>query len=184
MRSEACQLKSLTFFNANFMSLTSTHPIITTAGSSPAEVVKSLVQILMLSGRYRCGSLQRHWSKENTGFCILSSKCNEVEDIQHILQRCEALTPIRNRLINFNAKYSSNLPDNVSDLICDVLNPSHSRFCSFVLDCTSQPEVVSLVQLLGHDVIWHFLRVTRTWLYALHRERLKILGQWKRPQGL
>ena len=53
LRVEAAPLSSLSMFKTNFMSLSRTHPIWTSAGVSPYEVEKATIQARMLSGRYR-----------------------------------------------------------------------------------------------------------------------------------
>ena len=60
LRAEAQPKPSLEFFKPSFMSLTSSHPMFTTAGSSPAKVAMALVQSVMLSGRYRTEGLCSH----------------------------------------------------------------------------------------------------------------------------
>ena len=44
--------------------------------------------------------------------------------------------------------------------------------------------VVSLVQDVGIEVLNDFFEVTRTWVFVLHRERLKRLNRWKREPQL
>ena len=61
LREEAAKLPSLRFFNPLCMSIQKSHPLWTTAGSSPAKVAKATVQALMLLGRYRTESLTKHW---------------------------------------------------------------------------------------------------------------------------
>ena len=56
--------------------------------------------------------------------------------------------------------------------------PSHPLFSQFLIDCSVIPEVISLTQLLGTDALYNLFKVTRTWCYSLHRDRLKILGRW------
>ena len=67
LRGEAQHLDSLIFFNPKYMSLSTPHPIWTTAGS-PFEVSKAVVSARMLSGRYRTDRLARHWSNSNPTF--------------------------------------------------------------------------------------------------------------------
>ena len=95
LRAEIECLRSVPFFKANFMSLCSSHPLFVTAKHSPAQVSRALVQATMLSGRYRCGALSRHWDKTD-GSCSLSSQCKGViEDIPHILKFCPSLAITR-----------------------------------------------------------------------------------------
>ena len=68
------------------MSLLTPHLLWKTAGHSPTRVAMATIQALFLSGRYRCGSLIRHWAPcIDNGFCHLSPACTEIiEDISHI----------------------------------------------------------------------------------------------------
>ena len=160
------------------MSLSSPHPLWATAGSSPARVSMATVQAKMISGRYRSESLCRHWSKNRNGLCLLSKDCsNLVEDIPHILSICSALAPTRRKLAQFTLKYCKTVPL-LSDLILAHTNPYFPSFCQFLLDCTCLPAVIEAVQLHGRDVLDHLFHVTRTWVYTLHKTRLKLLGRW------
>ena len=118
LRSEADKLNSVPYFNPLFMSLTTVHPIFSTAGHAPLQVAKAKVQAIMLSGRYRCGALTRHWIKNYDGGCKLSSTCKDIiEDLPHILTQCSALITTRNNLFQFAKKYVEVLPDCIRFLI-------------------------------------------------------------------
>ena len=182
LRSEAASLPSLVSFRPAFMSLTTPHPMWTTAGSSPANVAMATVQAVMASGRYRTEALCRHWSSQSKGVCLISQACNNtLEDITHILQICPALSCFREKLARFTQEYLEKIenPD-IQAILTTHCNVSHPLFRDFLLDCSSLPQVIRCVQLHGHDVLHHLFRVTRTWIYVLHRERLKILGRWNK----
>ena len=181
LREEASILPSLSFFNPFFMSLQKSHPLWTTAGSSPAKVAKATVQALMLSGRYRTESLTRHWGPNRSGDCKMSKECQNVsEDITHILRFCPALEATRKRLMDYTTAYASNLPDEVSSILMSSCSSESSNFVQFLLDCSNLPVVITLAQSFHKelDVISSFFEVTRTWVYALHRDRLKCLNRW------
>ena len=180
LRSEAedPRYSSLSFFKPRFMSLSSPHPLWTTAGSSPAKVSMATVQARMISGRYRSESLCRHWSKNKEGFCLLSPGCSTtVEDLPHILQSCSGLAPVREKLVNFTIKYSNSVPA-YRELILTLSNPTNPMFCQFMLDCSCLPDVTQAVQLHGFAVLHHLFNITRTWVYSLHKHRMKLLGRW------
>ena len=73
LRSDAKSMSSLKYFNSDFASLTKPHPVISTPGSNPYEVNKGIVQLRMLSGRYRYDHLLRHFAPSNNGSCFLCS---------------------------------------------------------------------------------------------------------------
>ena len=181
LREEACLLKSIPFFNCSFMSLIKIHPLLSTAGHSSTNVARALVQSVMLSGRYQCGALTRHWQRDYDGCCLLSPECNgQLETIPHLLQFCAGLRGTRESLATFTSEYSLNLPIGLKDLISSLCFPESPTFCQFLLDCSTIPAVISASQSLGevyvHD---HLFYISRIWVYAIHRERLKKLGMWK-----
>ena len=97
-------LPSLDFFKPEFCSLLKPHPILYTATNS-YEVNKMVVQLRLLSGRARLGSLTRHFSPVNNGMCELWGL--EVEDRHHfLLPRCPALLFRANILLAYVLKQS------------------------------------------------------------------------------
>ena len=163
------------------MSLLTPHLLWKTTGHSPTRVAMATIQALFLSGRYRCGSLIRHWAPGlDNGFCQLSPACTEIiEDISHILHHCSALKKIRCGLYDYTLRYSSTLPYKMMNLLRSKCHPNNPSFVLFILDCSSDPDAISLAQELGEDVFEHLFSVTRTWVYVIHRERLKMLGRWR-----
>ena len=180
LREEAKNLKSLSFFNPQFMSLAKPHALFTSAGSSPSKARMACIQARMLSGRYRCEYLARHWKKNSSGSCLLSPNCNEYEDINHILQRCSALDSVRNNLIEHTSHQIKTLPQPISSLLQKYCDPGSENFCQFLLDCTVLPDIISAAQAYSPDfVLPPLFELSRTWIFVLHRERLKLRSQWK-----
>ena len=168
----------LTYFKPNFMSLSSPHPACTTAGSSTSRVSMASIQVRMLSGRYRSESLCRHWSSNKGGFCLISPACAEVmEDVPHILAFCPGLAPTRGKLVRFTSDYCSHFPP-ISDIVSTLCIPTNPNFIQFLLDCSVLPQVILATQVYGSDILTHLFHVTRTWVYTLHKSRLKLLGRW------
>ena len=182
LRSEAESLSSLTYFNPNYMSLTTPHPLWTTAGSSPFKIVMATTQSHMISGRYRTQSLCSKWSNsDKSGHCPLSKECaalGQIEDLEHLLNTCIALQPTREKLHKFTHKYCSDHP-NIIGLVSELCNQSSPDFCQFLLDCSAIPKVqVFANQNENSDIFNHLFHISRTWVYTLHKNRLKILGRW------
>ena len=172
---------SLKYFKPRFMSLTSPHPLWTSAGSSPANIAMATVQAQMLSGRFRTGSLCRHWSQNKSGLCLLpATHLDVVEDIPHILRDCDALDETRLALQEFTKKFCESIPHPIANLILSQTDLSSPTFCQFLLDCSSLPCIIRASQEYDRDSVYHYtFAVTRTWIYSLHRERMKLLGRWK-----
>ena len=180
LRKEAAPLPSLEYFKPSFMSLKTPHLIWKTAGSSPAKVVMATVQAQMLSGRCRTQYLCSHWSPQATQICQLSPNCadaGEVEDLRQILVKCEALAKTRKNLINFALNYSNSIGE-IRPIVNQYLDLNHPKFCHFILDCSTIPETITAAQTNGPYIYEHLFYITRTFCYALHKARLKILGRW------
>ena len=181
LRREAGEMKSLTNFMPAYMSILTPHPLWKTAGNSSYKITMATIQAKMLSGRYRTGALTRYWkSSSQEGFCTLSPACAyAIDDLNHILVDCPALTYAREWLTDFTVKFSTHLPFNVQNVLLRKSDISSPFFVTFMLDCSSDPEVILLHQDMGFSVLEALFSVTRTWAYILHRERLKLLGRWR-----
>ena len=179
LRSEAISLKSLCYFKPSHMSLVAPHPIWQTAGNSPYNIAMATVQAVMVSGRYRCGALTRHWGT-SSGFCLLSPLCETImDDLDHIIKYCPALALIRCSLMQFTFNYAKTLPKKICELLHEKCNLSSPTFTNFILDCSVDPDVILTCQDVGFHVLDVLFKVTRSWAYVLHRERLKLLGRWR-----
>ena len=160
------------------MTLCRPHPIWSTAGSSPAKISMATVQALMLSGRYRTQLLCSHWSHDNkVGFCLLSPECG-TENIEHILEFCNALHETREKLKDYTFKYCKVVSPSTRKIVEEFCTPSSPDFCKFLLDCSVLPPVITAVQVEGYSVLSHLFDISRTWIYTLHKERMKRLGRW------
>ena len=138
-RTEAALLPSLSFFQAHFMSLSSPHPIWTSAGSSSYEVI-------MLSGRYRTCWLRRFWSDDISGSCQIPGCSAEPGNLLHIAWgQCPGLQPAKIRAV---ALWKIFLEDK------EILFPTIKTyslgepelFLKLLVDPTSRPDVISLAQ--------------------------------------
>ena len=177
-RAEAAVLDSLLFFKPVFCSLLAPHPLWSTCGSSPAKIAMATVQAQMLSGRFRTEELCSNWSQNKSGVCLLSSECSStVENLQHILSECSALQPTRDKLYKFSEDYSKKFPV-ITELVRSLCKQSSPSFSQFLLDCSSLPSVIIAVQLHGDEIYHHLFHITRSWVYSLHKTRMKLLGRW------
>jgi hypothetical protein len=172
-------LPSLSFLKANFMSLCHPHPIWTSAGSSPYEVKKATVQARMLSGRYRTCWLRRHWSGDQSGNCKVPGCTDMPGTLQHLATgECPGL---HSSLVRAVALWKSFLSENpiLFPVVKHFSLGDPTIFLSFLLDPTTQPQVISLTQSHGTIITEKLCYMTRTWLFYIHKERLKLLGLWK-----
>ena len=98
LRQGAALLPSITYFKPQFHSLSTPHPLLWTPGPNSHEVTKSLVQLRMLSGRYRVAKLTRHWSPTNRSGCCPAPLCPDLETLEHLLIDCSYYHQLRARL--------------------------------------------------------------------------------------
>ena len=162
LRDDAKSLKSLEYFRPEFMSLSIPHPIWLTAKSSSYEVIKATVQAKMLSGRYRTGLLSKHWSTNRSGYCLLPSCTAQIEDLAHILVSCPSLNHIRTNLLHFTKQYLTQIPEDALQQISSLASPSSPLFMDFLLDCSTIPCVIVLVQKFGPELLHHLFHLSRT----------------------
>ena len=98
LRGQASLLPSLSYFQPDFMSLATTHPIWSMA-ESPYEVTKATTVASMLSGRYVTDHRARHWSNKNpNGICQLCQILDfpsSLGTLEHQLLSCPALSEVR-----------------------------------------------------------------------------------------
>ena len=176
-RSQATLLPSLKYFNCNYMSLSSPHPLFE-AAKSPFEVRKAVVAAKMLSGRYRTDQLARHWSKTNSlGLCLLPGCTGQSKgSLEHILLYCNALVETRDSLMSHWYKFLSERPY-LFPLILD-LTRTEANFMQLLLDPSSIPSVIS-ANTLHTDTLQSCFYLSRTWVYSHHRKRTSLQKTWK-----
>ena len=171
-RSASLEEKSLRYFKPQFMSLSRPHPLVAWATTS-YQVNKSILTMRMLSGRFRCGSLLRHFYQHVSGICEL---CHvELEDLPHILlPRCPLLFERAHSLtIYFTEKISQSLA--ASTIARKIMDSEDDQLkVQFFLDPTVIPAVIAAAQT-EPDIIPLILSETTTWCYSLNRERIKLL---------
>ena len=133
----------------------------------------------MLSGRYLTDKLQRHWTLNRNGYCLLP-QClpNSDGTLEHILLHCPALSTTRSKLYqlcNTIAQESSLL----SAVINSILNSDNNELIlQLFLDSSVLPTVIRTTQLYGTHTRDRLLYFGRTWCYNIHRERMNQLGHF------
>ena len=170
------EMSSLKYFHPQFMSLLRPHPILTTAGHS-YDTNKMIIQLRMLSGRYKCGSLLKHFSPNVSGVCELCML--EEEDLTHILlPKCPLLHERKAVLIEHSRNILKDNQHCTELFEAVLLDDNPDNFVQFILDCSTIPAVIRASQL-DRNVLKLLFKICRTWCYSLHRTRLKLLGRWK-----
>ena len=147
------------------MSLLHPHPILSTAFHS-YDINKMVVQLRMLSGRYRVGSLLKHFSPSHNGDCELCGQ--ELEDLPHLLlPRCPHLLERKALLVEYANTVLSSSKVCLSIFTNILDNGDEDERVQLFLDCSAIPCVISANQA-DRTVIPLLFRVTRMWCYSLH----------------
>ena len=173
LRGEAALLPSLLYFKPEFMNLKTPHLIWKTAGSNPYEVSKAIQQARLLSGRYRLAVLEKNWTNNREGIC---QNCFESpETLEHMLISCSAYLETKKKLYSLWLATSLQV---VYELILTALSSEKQYLLQFLLDCSVLPNVIRAAQDHGYEVYNELFYLTRTWCFAIHRQRMKGLGRW------
>ena len=141
-------------------------------------MVRLLDTDLQGSGQYRCGQVTRHWSTGQDGYCT-HPPCHQrcmVESPEHILMECTAYSDTRLNMVSLSLNIKNPIAHSL--VISLLLCASKEKFMQFLLDCSVLPEVILAAQTHGDAVYNALFYVSRTWCFAMHRERRKRLGQW------
>ena len=158
------------YFNPDFLSLTSSHPIFLTCGSSPYEVSKAVVQARFLSGRARVESLTKYWDMSNKDVvCLLGQSTNPLPGtIEHLLLAggCPALVDARLSMISMFQAYMVPRAYLLS-LFKELFGKNDNTMMQFLLDCSVLPSIIRLSQISEIPVLYDIFNLTRTYLFKL-----------------
>ena len=178
MRSDAASLPSLKYFRPQYHSLNTPHPIWLSAGSNPHEIEKSICQMRMMSGRFKCEKLRRHWSQNRAGFCELQPCFSQglVGSLEHMLGgECLGLDETRNKLLTLWQISTIDFP-RVSSLVQKYLFICPEESIKLLLDPSVIPEVIQWKQDKHYEDYHKIFYMTRIYCATMHKTKMKMLG--------
>ena len=176
LRGEAEHLDSLQFFRPSHMSLSSPHPLWTSAGS-PFEVSKAVISARMLSGRYRTDQLMRHWSSSNPdGLCRLPGCEGQLGTLAHILLHCPALSDAIAKCISHWSAFLVPRPWLLPVVSHHTLSGDLLHL-HFLMDPSTLPMVISAARTKP-DIMTSCFYLARTWNFTIHLTRDKLRKLW------
>ena len=177
LRNSSEDLSSLPYFKPAFMSLTKPHPMWIACKSNPFEVHKAVITARMLSGRYLTDKLQRHWTQNKLGKCLLPN-CSpfSVGSLEHLLLHCSSLARIRSKLLCLLSSVAEEHIVLKTIIFNAILSHDHSELMQLLLDCTTMQPVIETYRVFGTHIRDRLLYIGRTWCYSIHRERMSQLG--------
>ena len=178
LRVEASSLESAPYFRADFMSLLKPHPLWFSCGSNAFECHKAVITARMLSGRYLTDRLQRHWTQNKAGVCLLPScaPAGSLGTLEHLLLYCPALENTRQKLLKLCYKVSQDNQHVSTILLSTMGSRDEKQIMQILLDCSTIPAVIRATQEIGSEIRDRILYFGRTWCYNVHRERMNQLG--------
>ena len=174
-------LSSLAYFHPSYMSLSTPHPIWLLA-DSPFEVTKAATVATMLSGRYVTDYHARHWSKVNPAgncqLCMIFGYQATPGHLAHLLLKCPALGNVRSNAVSHWAAYLVNKPSLLPIISYHTLTPGaegEALHMNLLQDPSACPRVISTVQEMGSGILCDLFYMARTWCYAHHLKRKRLL---------
>ena len=161
------------------MSLSSTHPLYSSCGSSHYQVSKACVQVCYLSGRARVEALSRNWDMDNKdGSCLL---CKSIKptlgNLEHFLLTgsCPALVEDILTMLSFFQAYMAYLLP-VLKACWDV---DDTITMHFLLDCSVLPIVIKFSQETKKNIQDDLFYMTRSYIFKVHLTRRRLLETMK-----
>ena len=129
-----------------------------------------------LSGRYPTDWLARKWSSDNpSGHCILCPGHDLPGTLEHMLVQCGALASKSVLLAKYLDDHTKG-NHNLSALVKVIFSSTTKNLVQFLLDPSVMPAVISAVQSKSFSPSDVF-SLTRTYVYAMHRRRLQLIGK-------
>ena len=161
---------------SNFLILLQPKSNVSLLSTNPYANNKSVIQLKMLSGRYRTDKLLSHFQSSNPSICQLSCDSPDaLGDLPHLLLYCSALASRRAVLFDYWDYLAEE--NEVYKYIINLMKSSPGDvFLQFILDCTNIPEIAALSDVHGEHILVFLFKITRTYCYSVHRERLKLLN--------
>ena len=140
----------------------------------------------MLSPREECykeGTLLISWwdiwlqmSRDLVNFLSVLA---HVGSLEHMLIFCQALQPIRIKMMKLAYEVSEE-NEYLQNIIHWVMShPNRSILVQFLLDCSCLPIVIESCQKWGPEIMERLFYISRNWCYSIHRTRMDML---KLPQ--
>ena len=180
LKEEACDLNSLRYFNPFTSSLQYPHHTWKLSGNNPFETHKSIVLAKMLSGRYRTEYLMRHWSNKNKdGFCQFTSCCSVAGTLEHILVVCPALENVRRKMKEFVLEKLREKLIPMYLFVSEIFKGNEEAQTCFLLSPLSFPFISSQVHLYGDTLLQLICYCSRTYVYYIHKERMRLSEELK-----
>ena len=99
-------------------------------------------------------------------------------DVVHYLSReCPALSDKLELTLKHSLDILASTPQSPLQPVLLALQKPALEFVSFILDSYTNPWVIRIRQEMGLEFIYPLFRLSRAYIWCMHRERQKILNQ-------
>ena len=167
---------SLCFLRPHFLPLDGRpHPIWSSCGSSASAVKAATVQARLLTGRYQHDLLRSKWDGGD-GSCRIQGCGAPDSDTIHLLSgQCAPLRPFLSNTLKYNLKFLEDYPD-ILQTVLSALSGSPFDWVTYLLDPSCDPILIQISQMKGPNYIWPVFKLSRSLIWTMHKNRLKLLG--------
>ena len=175
---QAKEKKSLKFLRCNFIPLgKSSHPLWSSCPSGSSSAVRAaVIQAQLLCHSYHSDSMAGKWCGASEG-CSLTG-CNAPKsDVLHLLSGdCR---PLRPRLVSAIVRGLQILEPHpyIHSQTLTALAGSSEDWLFYLLDPSTHPAMIAFKQVNGLKSIYPAFRFSRSVIWSVHRERLRLKRQ-------
>ena len=179
MCEQSSEKKSLQFLRCHFLPLgSSPHPIWTSCTRGSTSAVRSAtVHAQALCGSYRSDAVLSKWNGSSPA-CSLPGCTAPRGDIVHLLSGlCPALRPKLTTAMSHGLAVLHSSSPFLHNEVLSALNRTPQDWLFFLLDPSSEPPIISFRQQNGIKSLDPIFRFCRTFIWSMHRERLRLKNQ-------
>jgi hypothetical protein len=171
LRHEARKCSSLKYINLDTCTVGTPHPLWSTTSPAVRDTTRATVKAKLVTGSYTLQCHRAIYSRPGNKVAATCQLCqNGVENREHFLTTCAALSDVRSPYIN-----------NLREIVLEAtgieewcrLSNNNQLLTQLILDPTSPSITIHLYKPINLHVIEH---CTRRLCFALHCERSRLLG--------
>ena len=167
---------SLKFLSPEFLPIScGPHPIWLTCGISRSAIKAAKVQAIIISGRYRDFKLMAKFNNDSEN-CKLPGCESLVGDIKNLLSGdCPALKDALLATLSHSLLLLQSSSPLLVPPVLSAMERSSFEFVRFILNTSVDEEAVKLKQLFGTEFIWPLFRLSRAYVWCMHRGKRRFM---------
>ena len=144
------------------------HPMWLSCGDSSSAVEAATLQAKIMSGKYKDDKYVSHYETNSNGACALCS--HFPGDFVHLLSgHCPPLYRALSSTLNQSFCVLSDVPFLIPPVLA-ALQRDSVGWTAFLLDPSTDPEVIPIAQEMGNQSIWPLFKFSRAYIWSMHHE--------------